>query len=279
LLGRPIDALISAEIGGLNAIMPLALAAISGIPVLDGDGVGRAIPHTQMCAFSIYGAPSTPCVMMDELGNEIILKISDDRTADGLIRSATDALGACAFGAFFPMTGAQTKLCSVRNTLSLCHGIGRSIREAREAPRDVFASLLAFLNVEAGRHARVLFDGKITDVTHEIRGGWHWGQVKIAALRGSEDVFTVDIKNEYLIARRNGVAVAMMPDLIAILDRETGEPITAERLHYGQRVKVLGLSADPMLRTPQALEVMGPRALQIDEDFSPLEAGPLYQVN
>jgi len=62
-----------------------------------------------------------------------------------------------------------------------------------------------------------------------------------------------------------------MPDLISILDRESAEPITAERLAYGQRVKVIGSSADPLLRTPKALAVMGPRKFGLDEDFIPIE--------
>jgi len=65
--------------------------------------------------------------------------------------------------------------------------------------------------------------------------------------------------------------VTVVPDLISILDRESGEPITAERLSYGQRVKVLGYSADPLLRRPEALAVMGPRCFGLDEDFVPIE--------
>jgi DUF917 family protein len=36
--GRKIDALISAEIGGVNSMFPLALGTLAGIPIVDGDG-------------------------------------------------------------------------------------------------------------------------------------------------------------------------------------------------------------------------------------------------
>ncbi len=39
--GRKIDALISAEIGGGNALEPMLTAAAAGLPVVDGDGMGR----------------------------------------------------------------------------------------------------------------------------------------------------------------------------------------------------------------------------------------------
>lgn len=60
-----------------------------------------------------------------------------------------------------------------------------------------------------------------------------------------------------------------MPDLIALLDRESGEPLTAEMLAYGQRVKVLGYAADAMLRSAESLLVLAPRMFGVDEDFTP----------
>ncbi len=271
LMGRKVDALISAEIGGINSMFPLALYAMTGLPVLDGDGVGRAVPRTEMCTFSIYGCLATPGVAMDELGNCIVMETIDDLTAEAVLRAATSALGAHLFGAFYPMTGKQVKRTAVRGTVTQTQQIGRCIRTAREGSGDVFAELLAYLNSRAGRCAFLLFEGKIVDVTHETRDGWHWGRVTIVPLAPSDDVFTVDIQNEFTVARLNGRMVTVMPDLISILDRESAEPITAERLAYGQRVKVIGSSADPLLRTPAALAVMGPRKFNLDEDFIPIE--------
>jgi DUF917 family protein len=272
-LGRKVGALISAEIGGVNSMFPLALSAITGLPVLDGDGIGRAVPRTEMCTFSIYGCSATPGVVIDELGNTVVIETVNDVTAENVLRAVTVALGAHVFGGFFPMTGAQVKRTAVRDTLTLSQHIGRCIRTAREGDGDVFYDLLAFLNTSRkGGVARLLFDGKIVDVTRETRNGWHWGRVTLAALNDSGDVFTVDIQNEFTVARLNGRTVTVVPDLISILDRESAEPITAERLAYGQRVKVIGLSADPLLRTPEALAVMGPRAFGLDEDFRPIES-------
>ena len=271
LMGRKVDALISAEIGGINSMFPLALSAMTGLPVLDGDGVGRAVPRTEMCTFSIYGCLATPGIAMDELGNSIVMETIDDLTAEAVLRAATSALGAHLFGAFYPMTGKQAKATAVRGTVTQTQDIGRCIRTARDGSGDVFTELLAYLNSREGRCAFVLFDGKIVDVTHETRDGWHWGRVTIVPLTDSNDVFTVDIQNEFTVARLNGRTVTVMPDLISILDRESAEPITAERLAYGQRVKVIGSSADPLLRTPQALAVMGPRKFNLDEDFIPIE--------
>src|SRR5690606_17338048 len=54
-LGRKASAIMSAEIGGLNALYPVAIAAHLGLPVVDADGMGRAFPELQMVSFNIYG--------------------------------------------------------------------------------------------------------------------------------------------------------------------------------------------------------------------------------
>ena len=43
-----------------------------------------------------------------------------------------------------------------------------------------------------------------------------------------------------------------------------GEPITTEAIRYGMRVGVIVLPAHPMLRTPQAMKVVGPKAFGFD---------------
>jgi DUF917 family protein len=269
--GRRVDALISAEIGGANSLIPLALGAISGTPVLDADGVGRAVPHIEMTTFSIYGCNATPGFVMDDSGNVVTLEAADDHTAEELCRAVVGTMGAMALGAFYPMTGRQVKAFAVQRTLTQSLEIGRCIRAAREGVGDIFTELVTYLNQRDGRHASILFDGKVVDVTHETRDGWHFGRVTLAGLSNPDDECVVEIQNEFLTARVNGRTVVLMPDLISILDRESGEPLTGEMLAYGQRVKVLGYGADPMLRRPESLDVLGPRMFGIDEDFRPVE--------
>ncbi len=269
--GRRVDALISAEIGGANSVFPLALSAISGVPVVDADGVGRAVPQLEMTTFSIHGIRATPCVLMDDSGNIVTVNAVSDRSAEDICRAVTTAMGSMAFTAIYPMTGKQVRECAVLNTLSQTLGIGRAIRAGRDEEGDAFESLLHYLNGHEGRTARILFDGKVSDVAHETRDGWHWGLATLQNLRDEQDQFTIEIRNEFIIARHNGVPATMVPDLISVLDRESAEPLTAEMLTYGQRVKVLGFSADPMLRRPESLDVLGPRMFGLDCDYLSLE--------
>jgi DUF917 family protein len=47
-LGRKITHVVPSEIGGSNSTIPMVVAAQAGIPVIDGDGMGRAFPELQM---------------------------------------------------------------------------------------------------------------------------------------------------------------------------------------------------------------------------------------
>jgi len=272
-VGYKIDALISAEIGGLNSVMTLGVAAQRNVPLIDADGMGRAFPKLEMVTFSVYGCAASPVMIMDELGNMTLVNARNDATAENMCRAISSSLGAMVYASLYPMTGKQVKDFAVHDTISLCYDIGRCIRVSRDELDSPFDGLLALLNrPEEGRHCKILFDGKIVDLKHEIKDAWHIGTITMESHGDSTDVMVVEMQNEYLVARRNGKTVAIVPDLICILDSESAEPITGETLKYGQRVKVLGLSAAPIMRRPECLAVFGPGGFGYKEAFEPIES-------
>ena len=62
-LGQKMSAIVIGEIGGGNALGPMITALQLGLPVVDGDGMGRAFPELQMDTFMIYGAAPAPFVL------------------------------------------------------------------------------------------------------------------------------------------------------------------------------------------------------------------------
>ena len=235
--------------------------------------MGRAFPHLEMTTFSVYGVRCCPSLLMDDSGNVVQVDTVTDRIAEDVVRSICASLGSMIYGSFYPMSGRQVKELAVHDTISHTLEIGRRIRRARESQTDPIRDLLDFLDAPAEhRHARELFNGRIVDVRHETRDGWHWGQALISSGRGDEPEFSIEIQNEYLVAREHGRTVTVVPDLIAVLDAESAEPLTAEMLSYGQRVTVIGYSAAPIMRRAESLAVFGPRMFGIDEDFRGVEA-------
>jgi len=267
-LGRRVGALIPAEIGGSNSLLPLALAAKKGVPVIDADGMGRAFPELQMNSFSINGVRAGPLVVVDEHLNTAIIDAQDDKTAEDMTRALAIQMGLRVYLSCFPMTGRQMRETAVEGTLSAALRIGRAGRPGRDG-NPVEKIIAVVRDIPTYGHARELFDGKVTDIDRRTARGFSIGACTLAALNGQEQAF-IDFQNENLSCRIDGHLVAITPDLICIVDRETGEPITTPQLKYGQRVRVLGIRAPDRMRTPQALAAFGPAAFGIDAPYTPL---------
>jgi len=274
MTGRPVAALMSTEIGGGNGLLPITWAAAIGLPVVDADGMGRAFPELQMVSFNILGQRAAPMVMCDEYGDTVLIESSDNHRVEKLARPVIVPMGGLCMLAIYPMSGRAVKDTAVRGTLSLALRIGRTIATARREQQDPFEALFACLrSIEHYQHSRTLFDGKIVDLRRETQRGWAIGHVVLEDIAG-RDQMSVTFCNEFLRAQRHGRTVAIVPDLITILDRETAEPVTTENLKYGQRVRVVGCSVPPLMRSERALAVWGPRAFGFDEPFVPIEAIP-----
>jgi hypothetical protein len=267
-LGVKVDALISAEIGGANAMEPMLTAAQAGLPVVDGDGMGRAFPEMQMCTWSIYGHREAPGAMADEKGNIVVIRNTpDDVWLERIARSVVVAMGAAAGLATQPMRGDFVKRAAVPNTITQALNLGRAVLQAHKENLDPVQTVI---DQERGK---LLMTAKIIDLQRHLKGGFAVGHM---ALEGFGNFVgntgRIDLQNEFLVFQRNNTVEVCTPDLIVVLDSDTGLPITTEMLRYGQRIAVLGLPAHRLMRSPEALKVVGPAAFGYPEiTFNPIE--------
>ena len=271
LLGRRATATMPIECGGINSMIPLVVAARSGLPVVDADGMGRAFPELQMETFGVYGVPGSPMVVSGDHGETVTIDTGPDNVRmEWLARGATIRMGGAALIAEYAMSGADVKRTAVPRTLSLGLSLGRAIREAREQLRDPVSALAEALSTTIYTHLRVLFAGKVADVERRTVDGFARGRARFVSFDGSSTLRT-QFQNETLVAEIDGVVAAIVPDLICVLEAESAEPITTEGLRYGQRVVVVGISTPAIMRTPEALAVFGPACFGLDEQFRPVE--------
>ncbi|MEJ3658652.1 DUF917 domain-containing protein [Actinomycetes bacterium KLBMP 9759] len=270
-LGRTADATMPIECGGINSMIPLAVAARTGLPVVDADGMGRAFPELQMETFGVYGVPGSPMVVAGDHGESVLIDTgADNRRMEWLARGAAIRMGGAALIAEYAMSGADAKRTAVPRTLSLGLAIGRGLREAREQLRDPVSALAQVLGPTPYAHLRVLFTGKVTDVERRTVDGFARGKARFLSFDGTSTLRT-SFQNENLVAEVDGVVRCIVPDLICVLEAESGEPITTETLRYGQRVVVIGISTPDIMRTPEALAVFGPSCFGLDQEFHPVE--------
>lgn len=260
-LGRPLSHVVPAEVGGINSMLPIAAAATLRLPLVDGDGMGRAFPEIQMCTPTVYGISATPMALADEKGNTAVIDTVENHWTERLSRSITVDFGCTALIALYPLTGAQVRESLIPATLSLAERLGQILRRGGGI-EGVLAEV---------RGVR-LFDGKVADVERRTVGGFARGQARLEGLDADAgSTLTLRFQNEHLIAVRDNEVVATVPDLIIVLDADTGEPITTEELRYGFRVAVVAAPCDERWRTPAGLELVGPRYFGYDVEYVPIE--------
>lgn len=271
-VGRTVDAVVSFEIGGGNSLVPIIAAAGRDIPVVDGDGMGRALPEAQMMTYPISGVAPTPALALDYAGNVSTFSTDTTATYERHIRAMAQAMGGMITTVEHPMSGAELKASVVPGTVSFSIEVGRLLREHRGNAQRMFEPLAAAFaeSIYGGLHH--IYTGKVVDHASSIVGGYDVGSARIESFDDEAALpLTLDIKNEFLVARVGDRVVASVPDLITVLDYETSTPINAERLRYGQRVTVYGIGCPDFYRQPHALKVVEPRCFGFDFDFIPIE--------
>jgi DUF917 family protein len=259
-------ATVSAEAGGVNSMIPIVVAATLGVPLVDADGMGRAFPEIQMVTPTLHGVSATPMTIADEKGNRVLLETPDNFWTERLARTTTIQMGCSACVALYAMQGATAKRALIPGTISLAREIGHTLLVSRTQKREPIDAIASFL------HGRRLCEGKITDLRRRTERGFARGEVDIAGTgRDTGVAGKLAFQNESLVFWRNGHPEVTVPDLITVVDEQTGLPITTEGLKYGLRIVVLGFPCHPQWRTPEGLKLVGPRYFGYDVEYVPLK--------
>lgn len=257
------------EAGGINSMVPLQVAAQLGRPVVDADGMGRAFPELYMQTYHISGISGSPACMASEFGDVVILdRIHDNYQLEWLARGLTIRLGGHSFLAQFPMQGRDVKRAAIRGTLSLGIRLGRAVMAAHKQHVDPLGVLCEAANYAGYGPACIAFRGKVLEVRRRTEAGFAKGEVTMDGLDEHRGVrLRIEFQNENLIVRRDEQLIATVPDLVTVLDLQTGTAITTERLRYGQRAAVLIIPAPSIMKSPEALNVWGPRGFGYPFDY------------
>ncbi|MFT4464150.1 MAG: DUF917 domain-containing protein [Sodalis sp. (in: enterobacteria)] len=218
-------------------------------------------PEELLLATGMIGSPA---VMMEKLpnGQESLTACRIIAQHMGRSLSAIYPIETGGINSLLPLASA----CILGLPVMDVDAIGREVQQARAARRNVIDTLTALL------HGVVLFRGKANRVNQRSEGGFnHCTACFVGVDNDSGGRFDVLFQNEYLLARRDDRPLCMTPDLIILLDEETGLPILGERLCYGMRVVALGVPAHEKWRTSRGIEVCGPRYFHYQNDYTPVE--------
>ena len=282
---------IPLEIGGSNGLQGLVLGASSNmnVPCVDGDWMGRAYPTKWQTTPVVFGEREivfAPVSVADGNGNTLYMPTAtSDLKVEQVIRAALSQMGSAVGTADAPVTGEETRRWAVEHTISLSWRIGREVARATKENRidNVAESIVdAVGGPETGR---VLFKGKIIGVERKLWMGHVYGEVII---EGTDAQFSgkvkIPFKNENIAAirmhdgqeiktgeERNEDVLAIVPDLISVIDAQNGEAIGTPEYRYGLLVLVIGITASERWTSPKGIEIGGPNAFGLNHlEYKPL---------
>jgi len=268
ILEKKIDVVMPFEIGGMNAFIPVIVAAQNRIPLLDADLMGRAFPEGQMTVCNLAGVNPSPGVVADSLGNTVIIHANDSHTLEKFGRQVTIAMGSIGAFGYYPFLGLQAETFTISKSISKAIAIGKLHREAQkkeESPLD------AILKLCKGVH---LGSGKVVDIDRVISKGFVYGKIVI---EHQKDMIEIVFQNEFLIAKLNEQIVATTPDILVLFEQETAVPIMCESLQYGIKVNLVALPAPEIWTTPAGLALVGPRHFGYNVDYQSVEKGKIEE--
>lgn len=260
-IGKKVSVLMPFEIGGGNAFTPLMVGAQLGLPILDADMMGRAFPEAQMSSCHLFGGSPSPAFTSDCLGNAVVIHAKNSYALEKIGRQITVAMGSFNAFALYPILGADAKKYTIPKSISKAIAIGKIHRETKINGQD---PLNAILNLCKGI---CIGSGKIIDIDRVISEGFLNGTVLIQD-QGIKMELT--FQNEYLIAKYNEKIVATTPDILMLLEQDTGSPITSESLQFGLKVNLIAIPAPDIWTTPAGLSLVGPHYFGYDIDYHPI---------
>jgi hypothetical protein len=270
--GIRIDALMGLEIGGLNALTPVLAAALSGRPLLDSDGMGRAFTELQMTTFHAFGVSASPLVMVNEQGRWEHIATPSNWDVEWIARRKVIDLGGWAAIASYPMKLQQVKEVGIHQSFSLAKRLGDSVIAAKEDIHQVMKALVQiFSHSLYGRPAK-LIEGKVVELERRITGGMMNGMLVIEG-EGEHigEQLEVVFQNEFLLAKQGDRLIATVPDLLCVLDVDNGFPIVVEEMENHKKVWVVAIPSHPLIRHSKMLQTVGPKRYGLAKEFIPLE--------
>src|SRR5690606_3525657 len=192
-LGEKPAAIMPIEVGGMNTLIPLAVAAELDLPVIDADSMRRAFPQLEMTVFTLAGVPAGPMSMADEKGNVVVFSTTTNQVSEKLARGTAIMLGLANAISCYPVTAGQIVEHGILGSMTYCTELGKRLAAVQRGETGAYDEFLSFAN------GRKYFSGKIVDLDRRTTDGFAKGTVTIEHFGDPDRTMRVEIQNEFLI--------------------------------------------------------------------------------
>ncbi|MHA6260321.1 DUF917 domain-containing protein [Sporosarcina sp. CAU 1771] len=259
-LGKKLNAVIATELGA-NIAWAMEVAAILDIPLIDADPAGRAVPELSHTTFNLHDVSIAPFALSNQYGEVLLVEaVGNHDRAEEHARSFAISSGNFAGICDHPVDGKVLKESVIANTILNSEQMGRALREANSRGVSPVDSM-----IKVGK-GNQLIEGIITSANWEDVGGFIEGEINITSFEGGE-LLTIWFRNEFMYARSNGEIIAIIPELISVINLEDGLPILNPSCKEGMKVAVLTFPAPKMWETEKGLSLYGPEYIGFDRSI------------
>lgn len=237
--GKSVDFLMPIEMGGFNTLVPILAAIKNDLTIIDADGAGRAVPTLNTTLMNITGIPASPLVLTDANDNRISIIAehpSSKEMLENISRVVSEEFNANAAIGGWLMDSVALKNVPI-GTVMRAYILGSNMMHSLS--EHAGEENLGEFVVNDLRNASVSFDllcsnGKITQFSSNAANGFDIGEYKIVNCENEKEYYRILFKNENLIIYKGNdneeIVRLTAPDIITMIDRKTGMPLTNEDL-------------------------------------------------
>lgn len=265
-LGKQFYATTACELGGSNTAAAFFPAAMNDHFILDADPAGRAVPEITHSTYYFAGLPASPIMAANEFGETFLLNhVVDDQRAETLVRALCQVSRHDIAAIDHALEMRVLRDALIPGTISKALELGRTWRLALDKGENVAEA------VASAGGGRVSFTGAVSAVEYNTVEGFTLGSIEITGTADhAGQQFQISVKNENLVGWKDGEVAVTIPDLICLLDADSGQPITNPHAFVGQNVAVVLLPAPIEFQTEKALSVFGPQYAGLEGEYHPV---------
>lgn len=258
-LGRPADGIMALAAANINALVPVLLAMQTGLPVIDADPMGRVFPLLYQSVLTLAGLPAGPIGATGPVGDSALLKVSDTRRAERLVRALAGEFGGWSATALFPMRAATLAEHGILGSVSRMIRVG-AILQSDRTTEEKHALLTRREGVQRIIRARV---SDVTGLSRPAPPGQPDRPSSVVLVEEQYGrIVQLEIQNELLMVMLDGTVVAAMPDIITMLNPEDASVASLDDLWVGNTLDIVTLPGAAQWYTPAGLQLVGPEAAQ-----------------
>ncbi|MBQ9534688.1 MAG: DUF917 domain-containing protein [Clostridia bacterium] len=233
-MGRELKYACPVEIGGFNTFVPMLIALLKGIPIVDADGAGRAVPALDTLLLHVNGLNTSPLAMADHKNNRLTIELADPRdasTAEVIGRNICMAFDMIAGLSGWMVTKDEILSAIATGTITYAKSIGEAM-----AKYDGNGNIYDFIARNSTLPCKAVCTGRITKMETKTANGFDYGVAVVSGEDGCE--YKIPFQNENLAIYRDGVTLMTAPDIISLYNKDTMLPMTNADTEEGQYVDV-----------------------------------------